>query len=99
TSLGALLGETEADIAVRVRSENLDAAHASAEEIVRRLASVPSVGNVRVASERGRPQLVVEIDRMACASFGVDPMDVARTVESAMRGQVATQYVDFDRKI
>ncbi|MGE0158408.1 MAG: efflux RND transporter permease subunit [Gemmatimonadales bacterium] len=99
TSLGALLGGTDADVAVRVRSQDLEAAHVTAEEIVRHLSSVTSLGNVRVASERGRPQLVVEIDRTACASFGVDPLAVARTVESAMRGQVATQYVDFDRKI
>jgi HAE1 family hydrophobic/amphiphilic exporter-1 len=99
TSLGAMLGETDADIAVRVRGQDLEAAHATAAEIVRRLAGVASVGNVRVASESGRPQLVVEIDRVASASFGVDPRDVAEAVESAMRGQVATQYVDFDRKI
>jgi HAE1 family hydrophobic/amphiphilic exporter-1 len=99
TSLGAMLGETDADIAVRVRGEDLDAAHAAAEEIVARLGALAGLGNVRVASERGRPQLLVEIDRAACASFGIDPTEVVDAVESAMRGRVATQYVDFDRKI
>jgi HAE1 family hydrophobic/amphiphilic exporter-1 len=99
TSLGTMLGGTDADIAVRVRSEDLDAAHATAAEIVERLASIPTIGNVRVSSQSGRPQLLVEIDRAACASFGIEPTQVVEAVEGAMRGRVATQYVDFDRKI
>ena len=47
TALGAMLGGAEADIAVRVRSEDLDQAYAMAAEVERRLESVAAVGNVR----------------------------------------------------
>ena len=99
TALGAMLGGGEADIAVRVRSENLDLAFASADEIARLLGGVPSVGNVRVGTDRGQPQLQIEIDRAACASYGIEPRLVAEHVDRAMRGAVATEFVDFDRKI
>jgi HAE1 family hydrophobic/amphiphilic exporter-1 len=99
TALGAMLGGSEADIAVRVRGEDLDAVYAIAERIAERVASVDAVGNVRVGTERGQPQIQVEIDRAACASYGVDPRVVAQTVDRAMRGAVATEFVDFDRKI
>jgi HAE1 family hydrophobic/amphiphilic exporter-1 len=99
TALGALLGGAEADIAVRVRSESLDAAYGVAQEVERRLAEVPSLGNVRIGTERGQPQVHVEIDRGACAAYGVDPRLVAETVDQAMRGDRATEFVDFDRKI
>ncbi len=99
TALGAILGGGEADIAVRVRSEDLEVAFATAEEVERRLASLTAVGNVRIGTERGQPQVQVEIDRAACAAFGVDPRVVAETVDRAMRGDRATQFVDFDRKI
>ncbi|MEJ2203753.1 MAG: efflux RND transporter permease subunit [Gemmatimonadota bacterium] len=99
TALGAMLGGAEADIAVRVRSEDLDAAFAMAGEVERRLAAVTHVGNVRVGTEQGQPQVHVEIDRAACAAFGVDPRVVAETVDRAMRGDRATEFVDFDRKI
>jgi HAE1 family hydrophobic/amphiphilic exporter-1 len=99
TALGAMLGGAEADIAVRVRSESLDQAYALAEEVERRLQSVASVGNVRVGTERGQPQVQVEIDRAACAAYGVEPRVVAETVDRAMRGDRATEFVDFDRKI
>jgi HAE1 family hydrophobic/amphiphilic exporter-1 len=99
TALGTMLGGAEADIAVRVRSEDLDAAFATATEVERLLASVPEVGNVRIGTERGQPQVQVAIDRAACAAYGIDPMAVAETVDRAMRGDRATEFVDFDRKI
>ncbi|MEQ9399141.1 MAG: efflux RND transporter permease subunit [Longimicrobiales bacterium] len=99
TALGAILGGAEADIAVRLRSEDLDLAYRTAEEVVQRLAAVPAVGNVRIGTERGQPQVQVEIDRAACAAYGIEPRVVAETVDRAMRGDVATEFVDFDRKI
>lgn len=99
TALGAMLGGADADVAVRVRGEELDEVFAMAEQIAALVATVPSMGNVRVGTERGQPQIQVEIDREACASYGVDPRVVAQTVDRAMRGDIATEFVDFDRKI
>ena len=99
TALGTILGGSEADVAVRVRSEDLDVAYAAAEDIRGRLAELASLGNVRIGSERGQPQVQVEIDRAACARYGIDPRMVAETIDGAMRGDIATEFVDFDRKI
>lgn len=99
TALGAMLGSTEADISVRIRSEDLDLAYSVAQEVAARLANVSEVGNVRIGTERGQPQVQVEIDRVACAAYGIDPRSVAETVDRAMRGERATEFVDFDRKI
>jgi HAE1 family hydrophobic/amphiphilic exporter-1 len=99
TALGTMLGGAEADIAVRVRGEDHDIAYAMAEEVERRLLDVASVGNVRIGTDRGQPELQIEIDRVACATYGVDASLVARTVENAMRGALATDFVEFDRKI
>lgn len=99
TALGAMLGGAEADIAVRVRGEDLDASYALASEVERRLEGVRTVGNVRIGTERGQPQIQIEIDRAACAAYDVDPRVVAETVDRAMRGDRATEFVDFDRKI
>lgn len=99
TALGAMLGGSEADISVRVRSEDLDLAFARAEQVADLLGGVAALGNVRVGTERGQPQLQIEIDRAACASYGIEPTLVADLVDRAMRGAVATEFVDFDRKI
>jgi hydrophobic/amphiphilic exporter-1 (mainly G- bacteria), HAE1 family len=99
TALGAMLGGSEADVSVRVRSEDLDSAFATAEAVAGILQKVPVVGNVHLGTERGQPQVQIEIDRAACATYGIDPRTVAETVDRAMRGDLATQFVDFDRKI
>lgn len=99
TALGAMLGGAEADVSVRVRGEDLDAVYAYAQQVAERVAAVASAANVRIGTERGQPQIQIEIDRAACAAYGVDPRVVAETVDRAMRGDVATEFVDFDRKI
>jgi len=99
TALGRILGGGEADVAVRIRGEGLEAAHRHAEAIRDRLALVPFLGNVRVASERGQPELQVEIRHEVAAGYGIDARQIAGTVERAMRGSRATEFVDFDRKI
>ena len=99
TALGTMLGGSEADVAVRVRAQDLDAAYAVAQQIQERLTGLAGVGNVRIGTELGQPEVQIEIDRAACATYGIAPQLVAGTVDRAMRGSIATEFVDFDRKI
>ena len=79
--------------------EDLDRAYQEALDIQAGLASLESVGNVRIAQERGVPQVQIEILRDQAARFGIDPRRVAETLEQSNRGNFATEFVDFDRKI
>ncbi|NNF29217.1 MAG: efflux RND transporter permease subunit, partial [Gemmatimonadetes bacterium] len=99
TALGQMLGGTQADIAVRIQGEELGIIYAFAERLRERLGTVDRIRNVRIGSERGQPQFQVEIDRTAAARYGIEPRVVAETIERAMRGDRATEFVDFDRKI
>ncbi|HSM07066.1 MAG TPA: efflux RND transporter permease subunit, partial [Longimicrobiales bacterium] len=99
TALGTLLGGREADIAVRVRGEQLELLLGRAEEVRGRLEGLEFLTNVRVGAQEGTPQVQVEIDRVAAARYGVEPRAVAETVDRALRGDRATEFVDFDRKI
>ncbi len=99
TALGQILGGSESDIAVRVRGEDLEEAYGFAEAVQARMRGVAAVRNVRIGSERGQPQYQVSIDREAAARYEIEPRSVAETIENAMRGDRATEFVDFDRKI
>jgi HAE1 family hydrophobic/amphiphilic exporter-1 len=99
TALGRILGGGEADLAVRVRGEDLETSYALAEQLRDRLDGLESLGNVRLGVERGTPQVQVEIRRDAAARYGIEPASIAQAVEWFMRGNTATQFVDFDRKI
>ncbi|HYW05586.1 MAG TPA: efflux RND transporter permease subunit, partial [Longimicrobium sp.] len=99
TALGRLLGGGDADVAVRVRGENLDAALAHAGNVAERLRRVDGLASVRVSTQGGQPELRVEVDRERAAAYGIDPVTIADAVEGYMKGKVATELVEFDRKI
>ncbi|MBT8397706.1 MAG: efflux RND transporter permease subunit [Gemmatimonadetes bacterium] len=99
TALGQILGGVDADIAVRVRGEDLARTFPMAELIRDRLAGIEEIGNVRVGTERGQPEIQVEILSEVAARYGIDPRTIAESLENAMRGDRATEFVDFDRKI
>lgn len=99
TALGQILGGVDADIAVRVRGEDLDLTYPLAEMIRDRLTLLPELGNVRVGTERGQPQIQLEILPEAAARYGIEPSVIAQTIQSAVQGDRATEFVDFDRKI
>jgi HAE1 family hydrophobic/amphiphilic exporter-1 len=99
TALGKLLGGSEADLAIRVRGDDIAATFAHAGAIAERLQDVPSLTNVRRGTEEGQPEIRVEIDRERAATYGVEPRLIATTVEQYMRGEVATEFVDFNEKV
>jgi len=99
TALGRLLGGGEADLAVRVRGDDLEAAWAHARTLEQRLQPVASLKNVRMAVEEGQPELLIEIDRERAAAFGIAPRRIAATVENSMSGLSTTDFVDFDEKV
>ena len=99
TALGKLLGAGEADLAVRVRGDDLDTSLAYAETLRARLARVPAVTNVRVGTQLGQPEYRVEIDRERAAAYGIDAARIAAAVEQHMRGVKGTDYVAFDRRV
>ena len=99
TELGRVLGLGEADVAVRVRGDNLDAALDAAAEIERRLAALPMLAGVRTGLLRGQPEIEIEIARERVARHGLTVREVADAIEAYMRGLVATRFVDFDRRI
>ena len=99
TALGRLLDLGEADLAVRLRGDDLDALLAYGRQAETQLARVPELANVRLGTTLGQPEVRVEIERERAASYGIDPARVAAAVEAFMHGTLATEFVDFDRKV
>ena len=99
TALGRILGGGEADIAVRLRGENLNETYNFGEAVRATLSRLDEIRNVRIGAERGQPQYQISIDKDAAAGYGIEPRVIAETIQSAMLGDRATEFVDFDRKI
>jgi hydrophobic/amphiphilic exporter-1 (mainly G- bacteria), HAE1 family len=99
-ALGRLLGAGEADLAVRIRGEDMDAAMTYAGVIARELATVPELTNVRVGTELGQPEYIIEVDRERAAAYGIEPGSIVSAIDGAMRGRTSQNpFVAFDRKV
>ncbi|MGH7471125.1 MAG: efflux RND transporter permease subunit [Longimicrobiales bacterium] len=99
TALGKLLGGSEADLAVRVRGDDLNGALSYAREVQTRLLTVNEVANVHLGMELGQPEILVQVNRERAAAFGIEAREVADLVEQYMGGVRATDFIAFDRKI
>lgn len=99
TPLGQILGGSEADIAVRIRGQDLNVGFDYADQVAAALRDGDRVTNVRVATERGQPQVEIQVLREEIARYGLQPAAVAAEVDRTMRGVPATEFVAFDRKI
>jgi hydrophobic/amphiphilic exporter-1 (mainly G- bacteria), HAE1 family len=99
-ALGRLLGAGEADLAVRIRGDDMDAALRWAGDIATQLTAAPALTNVRVGTETGQPEYVLEVDRERAAAFGIEPAAIVATIDGAMRGRPSQNpFVSFDRKV
>ncbi len=83
-----LLSGVKAQLAIKVYGEDLNTLRVKASEITAAIGDVP--GLVDLSSERsyGQPQVQVEVDRDACARFGVNAEEVLELVELAVGGEV-----------
>jgi HAE1 family hydrophobic/amphiphilic exporter-1 len=100
TSLGRALGVSGADLAVRVRGENLDSLVAVAERAAARLETVERLADVRIDLEITQPELEIEVDRAAAARYGVSVTEVADAIEAYLRGvETDRPYTEFSDKI
>jgi heavy metal efflux system protein len=59
---------------------------------------VPGITDVGVYNVTGQPSLLVSIDRIKAARFGLQPQDVNSIVQAAVGGAAVTQIIDGDRR-
>jgi cobalt-zinc-cadmium resistance protein CzcA len=59
---------------------------------------VPGITDVGVFDVTGQPSLLVSIDRMKAARYGLQPQDINNVVQAAVGGAPVTQIIDNDRR-
>ena len=67
-----------------------------AEEVVRRLRSIPGLLSVDTDLERGGSELQIQLDRDRARQLGVNPRDVSSGISATMRGIEVGRYYTAD---
>jgi cobalt-zinc-cadmium resistance protein CzcA len=82
---------------VKLFGSDLDVLEKNGEKIANVLRSVRGIQNVGVFHIVGQPNFEIEIDREACARYGVNVADVESNVKVAIGGEAFSQMVEGEK--
>lgn len=80
------------DIDIAIRSDDLNAALDVADKVQGVMEEIDSIGETKIDTERGLPQVEVVIDRDRAYAFGVDVSTVATEIYYAINGATSTTF-------
>lgn len=83
--------------AIKLFGSDLKALEAKATEILHVMRQVRGVKDLGIFHLLGQPNLVIEVDRQACARYGLEVADVNAVVQAAIGGQAVTQVYEGER--
>ncbi len=84
---------------VEIVGYNLQTLKQVSDQVAQQLSSSPRFADVKSTMQSGQPEIQIHIDPARTAQLGLLSSDVADTVVSKVRGDVATRYTLHDRKI
>lgn len=83
---------------IKLFGRDLAQLESTALQIEKAMKPVPGVRDLGVFRLLGQPNLLIEVDRNACARYGVLVADVNAVVQAAIGGQAVTQVLEGERR-
>jgi len=96
--IGAMLSGVKAQIGIKLYGDDLNVLRIKAKEIEAAIKDVRGVKDLMVEQQIEIPQLRVNLNREALASYGLNSSDVNELIETAMNGRVVSELVMGERK-
>ena len=91
--ISQMLSGVKAQVGIKLYGDSLDVLRSKAQEIKAAIEGVPGVKDLMVEQQVEIPQLRINLDRKALASYGLNSADVNELVETAMNGRVVSEIV------
>ncbi len=95
--LAEMLTGVEGELSVKLFGQDLDTLNYYIEDIHNVLAEIEGVADLQIEQTSGIPQLVIKVDRVKLARFGISVSDVANIIETALNGIEVTDVYEKDR--
>jgi multidrug efflux pump subunit AcrB len=86
-------------IEVHIKGYNLAALQRLSRQMETIMSEIPGVEDAKASLQRGNPEVQIFYDRTVLARYGLNVLSVAAIVRNKVRGDVATEFKDEDRKI
>lgn len=93
-----LISGVRATLAVKLYGEDLAELDRLSRAVRDAIASVPGVRELALEANRGKPQIRIEVDRIALARYGLDADDVLTLVRNGIGGEPVSTLIDGVRR-
>lgn len=94
-----LASEGGAGLVVQVEGELFRDLYLASDLLVEKLAQIDGVRGVNTSLSRDFPQMKIRLNRDGIERYGLDIGSVGKYLSGGMRGELATEYKEFDRNI
>jgi HAE1 family hydrophobic/amphiphilic exporter-1 len=99
STFNQFLALSAAEIGLQVKGKDLDRLKEIAADLTARLAAIPGVADVATNIGEGKPEFKVTVDKEALKRYpGLSPSMIGDFLVSAVRGRVATQFREMEKK-
>jgi len=99
STINQFLALSAAEIGLQVKGRHLDRLKEIAADLTARLAAIPGVTDVTTNIGEGKPEFKVTVDKEALRKYpGLSPSTIGDFLVSAVRGRVATQFREMEKK-
>lgn len=86
-------------IEVEIKGYNLHELATASRDAVNIMSGIPGISDVKTNLQSGNPEIQIVYDRAKLAYYGLNLFDVANIIRNKVRGDVATQFKQEDRRI
>ena len=86
-------------VEVEIYGYNLQKLQEISKKLEEDMQSIPGVTDIKSNIQRGNPEVQIVYNRPLLAQFGLNIIEVASIVRNKMRGDVATEFKEQDRRI
>lgn len=93
-----LISGVRATLALKVYGEDLDRLEELSEQLKGVLGGVEGVADLSAEANKGKPQLVIKVDRAAAARYGLNADDVLEVVQSGIGGSTVSTLIEGTRR-
>jgi HAE1 family hydrophobic/amphiphilic exporter-1 len=99
STIGQFLALSAAEVGLKVKGKELDRLKEIAEDLSARLSAIPGIADLTTNIGEGKPEFKVTVDKEAVKRYpGLTPAMIGDFLVSAVRGRVATQFREMEKK-
>jgi len=101
TAFSQVINPSKNDIAIIIKNKDIDEAFEKADLLLRKIKenNIRGIVDLRLGSEKGKPQYKIIIDREKCLAYGINLSAVSNQIVNLVKGNESTVFSDFDKNI